>query len=151
MRWRGRMRRGWRPPAVLAAVVLAAAVAPARAELTIADYLAIARGEAAVRPDFAIVYLAGALDGLEAANAAARARGRAFYCVAEERAPSVAELKPALDELLALAVEQQRDFERYARIVTIGTVSLTALARRFPCPESAVAPADAAPAASPAP
>lgn len=121
----------------VAGALLAAAAAPGplRAEMTIAEYLAIAKGEAAVRQDFAIVYLAGTLDGLEAANAAARARGRAYYCVSEERAPSVLELKPALDELLALAVGQQRDFERYARIVTIGTVSLTALARRFPCPE----------------
>ncbi len=109
--------------------------AAARADMAIADYLVIARGEGAVRPDFAIVYLAGTLDGLEAANAAARARGRAYYCPPEERAATVLELKPALDRLLAQAVEQQRDFERYARIVSVGTVSLTALARLFPCPE----------------
>jgi hypothetical protein len=105
--------------------------------MPIADYLAIGKGEGAVRPDFAVVYLAGTLDGLEAANAAARARGHPYYCPPGERAPTVLELKPALDDLLARAAEQQRDFERYARIVTVGTVSLTALARLFPCPEAA--------------
>lgn len=145
------MRRRVRPPALVAATLLAATAAAGsvRADMTIAEYLAIAKGEAAVRRDFAIVYLAGALDGLEAANAAARARGRAYYCLPAERAPSVLELQPALDELLALAVEQQRDFERYARIVTIGTVSLTALARRFPCPEPAGAQPEAARAGAP--
>ncbi len=121
--------------AVGIAVVVAVAGTAARADMPIADYLAIAKGEGAVRPDFAIVYLAGTLDGLEAANAAARARGRAYYCPPDERPATVLELKPALDGLLAQAVEQQRDFERYARIVSVGTVSLTALARLFPCPE----------------
>lgn len=115
------------------------AASSARADMPIAEYLAIGRGEGAVRADFAIVYLAGTLDGLEAANAAARARGRPYYCGPADRAPTVLELKPALDALLARAVEQQRDFERYARIVTIGTVSLTALARLFPCPEPVAA------------
>lgn len=118
-------------------LALLVSAAPAEADMTIADYLAIGKGEGAVRPDFAIVYLAGILDGLEAANAAARARGRAYYCGPSDRAPTVLELKPALDELLAQAVEQQRDFERYARIVTVGTVGLTALARLFPCAEPA--------------
>lgn len=108
----------------------------ARADMAIADYLAIARGEGAVRADFAVVYLAGTLDGLEAANAAARARGRPYYCGPADRAVTVLELKPALDALLARAVEQQRDFERYSRVVTVGTASLTALARLFPCPEA---------------
>jgi hypothetical protein len=123
-------------------LALLAAAGPARADMPIAEYLAIGRGEGAVRPDFAIVYLAGTLDGLEAANAAARARGRAYYCGPADRAPTVLELKPALDALLARAAEQQRDFERYARIVTVGTVSLTALARLFPCPEPSAAAAD---------
>lgn len=117
-------------------LALLLSAAPAEADMAIAEYLAIGRGEGAVRPDFAIVYLAGILDGLEAANAAARARGRAYYCGPTDRTPTVLELKPALDALLARAAEQQRDFERYARIVTVGTVSLTALARLFPCPES---------------
>jgi hypothetical protein len=120
-----------------AAFLLALAAGPTRADMPIADYLAIGKGEGAVRPDFAVVYLAGTLDGLEAANAAARARGRPYYCPPGERAPTVLELKPALDDLLARAAAQQRDFERYARIVTVGTVSLTALARLFPCPEPA--------------
>jgi|DewCreStandDraft_4_1066084.scaffolds.fasta_scaffold00025_91 hypothetical protein len=127
------MRAG--APALGIGLAVAVAGTAARADMPIADYLAIARGEGAVRPDFVIVYLAGTLDGLEAANAAARARGRAYYCPPEERAATVLELKPALDRLLAQAVEQQRDFERYARIVSVGTVSLTALARLFPCPE----------------
>ncbi len=120
----------------VALFALASGPGPSRAEMAIADYLAISKGEGAVRPDFAIVYLAGALDALEAANAAARARGRPYYCPPEDQIPTVVELKPALDELLALAVEQQRDFERYARIVSVGTVSLTALARLFPCSAS---------------
>ncbi|BCX16405.1 MAG: hypothetical protein KatS3mg117_0087 [Geminicoccaceae bacterium] len=120
-----------------ASFLFAVSVVPAQADMAIADYLTIVKGEAAVRPDFAVVYLAGTLDGLEAANAAARARGRAYYCPPEERTPTVLDLKPALDRLLAEAVERQRDFERYARIVTVGTVSLTALARVFPCPEAA--------------
>lgn len=119
-----------------ACLLLAVSVVPVRADMAIADYLAIVKGEAAVRPDFAVVYLAGTLDGLEAANAAARARGRAYYCPPDERTPTVLDLKPALDQLLAEAVERQRDFERYARIVTVGTVSLTALARVFPCSET---------------
>jgi DNA invertase Pin-like site-specific DNA recombinase len=101
-----------------ASILFAVSVVPAQAEMAIADYLA------------------GTLDGLEAANAAARARGRPYYCPPEERTPTVLELKPALDQLLAEAVERQRDFERYARIVTVGTVSLTALARVFPCSET---------------
>ena len=60
---------------VAAALLLALATGPTRADMPIADYLAIGKGEGAVRPDFAVVYLAGTLDGLEAANAAARARG----------------------------------------------------------------------------
>lgn len=119
-----------------ASFLVAASVVPAQADMAIADYLAIVKGEAAVRADFAVVYLAGTLDGLEAANAAARARGRPYYCPPEERTPTVLDLKPALDQLLAEAVERQRDFERYARIVTVGTVSLTALARVFPCSET---------------
>lgn len=134
MRWS--RRRAW------LGLLLALGAGGARADMTIGDYLAIAKGEGAVRPDFAIVYLAGTLDGLEAANAAARARGRAYYCPPEERPATVVELKPALDRLLAQAVEQQRDFERYARIVTVGTVSLTALARLFPCPERPAASGD---------
>jgi len=122
---------------VAVALLLALATGPTRADMPIADYLAIGKGEGAVRPDFAVVYLAGTLDGLEAANAAARARGHPYYCPPGERAPTVLELKPALDRLLAEAVERQRDFERYARIVTVGTVSLTALARLFPCSEPA--------------
>lgn len=120
-------------------LALLLSAAPAGADMPIAEYLAIGRGEGAVRPDFAIVYLAGILDGLEAANAAARARGRAYYCGPADRTPTVLELKPALDALLARAAEQQRDFERYARIVTVGTVSLTALARLFPCPKAGAA------------
>ena len=134
------MRRAAAPALALA---LLAAAAPVRADMPIAEYLAIGRGEGAVRPDFAIVYLAGILDGLEAANAAARARGRAYYCGPADRAPTVLELKPALDALLARAADQQRDFARYARIVTVGTVSLTALARLFPCPEGGAAAASA--------
>lgn len=122
------------------ALVLSLAGGPARADMPIADYLAIGKGEGAVRPDFALVYLAGALDGLEAGNTAARARGRAYYCLPEERPPTVLELKAALDGLLARAAAEQRDFDRYARIVTVGTVSLTALARAFPCPEPGADP-----------
>lgn len=132
-----------RAAAAALALALLAPAAPAEADMPIAEYLAIGRGEGAVRPDFAIVYLAGILDGLEAANAAARARGRAYYCGPTDRTPTVLELKPALDALLARAAEQQRDFERYARIVTVGTASLTALARLFPCPEAGAAAASA--------
>lgn len=129
----------------MVATVLLSSLLPwseARADMTIQQYLAIEKGEAGVRPDFSVVYLAGLLAGLQAANGAASAEGRPIFCPRERTlAPTVVELKPGIDEAIAKASAEQPGFDRYARIVTIGMVGLTALTSLYPCPD---APAPAA-------
>ena len=121
----------------------------ALADMTIQQYLAIEKGEAGVRPDFSMVYLAGVLAGLQAANGIASAEGRPIFCPgSRSRSASVVELKPGIDAAIAKAVDEQPGFDRYARIMTVGMVGLSAMTSLYPCRDT---PEPAAGQSTPAP
>jgi hypothetical protein len=124
----------------LAAVVLAVAsivslTAPARATLSVQDYLDLKLGKKeGIDPSLLYVYLWGALDALLITNQMAEKLGApAYFCEPQEDVElSIEDFKAMVDEELE-KLRLDPDFEAQAKELTVAQLALLTLSERFPC------------------
>jgi hypothetical protein len=118
-------------------VTLAALAAPARATLSVQDYLDIKLGKReGVDSSLLTVYLWGALDAFLTSNQMAQMSGAPTYFCEPQRDVElgIEDFKAMVDEQLE-KMRLDPDFEARAKAMTIGQLALVTLAERFPCSE----------------
>lgn len=119
-----------------AALILTAGLPPAGQAMTIADYLASARGDP-LAADAASLddYLVGVLDGLVMLGAITREQGVAVFCPPDPEAMTVdlPGFRSQLDAMLAELHAEVPGFEAFARTRTLGLAALQVLAIQYPC------------------
>lgn len=119
------------------AVTLAALAAPARATLSVQDYLDIKLGKReGVDSSLLTVYLWGALDAFLTSNQMAQMSGAPTYFCEPQRDVElgIEDFKAMVDEELE-KMRLDPDFEARAKEMTVGQLALVTLAERFPCSE----------------
>lgn len=120
------------------ALVLASAASltmPARATLSVQDYLDIKLGKKeGIDPSLLYVYLWGALDALLITNQMAEKLGTpAYFCEPQEDVElGIEDFKAMVDEELE-KLRLDPDFDTQAKELTVGQLALLTLAERFPC------------------
>jgi hypothetical protein len=128
---------------VAATSMIVTASLPAVGEaMTIADYLASARGEPLAMDRASVeTYLVGVLDGLVMLGTVNREDEAAVFCMPDPERVTVdlPAMRTALDAMLADLQEEMPGFEAFARTRTLGLAVLQLLAAQFPCDDSAAA------------
>jgi hypothetical protein len=125
----------------LALLLALAGALPARADMSVSNYLLIESGQAEVDPRYTYVYVSGVLDALTAFNEAMREAGISLFCpVADARPIEIDAFKSLIDRAIEREKASRPDFEQYARAASIGIVGLGALNQALPCTDAAGRP-----------
>lgn len=110
--------------------------------MTIEEYLAVNRGEAATYTQSDVIrYLTGVLDATVMTGEVARMQGTPVFCISEEQILTLepGEVKVTLDLMLDEFEREMPNFRELARSRTIGIATLQLFMYLYPCEETSLA------------
>ena len=123
------------------AVVCGGLPAPARADMSVTNYLLLESGQVEVDPRYTYVYVSGVLDALTAFNEAMRSAGISLFCPLDDQPGiEIDAFKALIDRAIERDKASRPDFDQYARAASIGIIGLGVLNEALPCADPAGGP-----------
>jgi hypothetical protein len=112
--------------------------APARADMSVTNYLLLESGQVEVDPGYTYVYVSGVLDALTAFNEAMRSAGISLFCPLDDQPGiEIDAFKALIDRAIERDKASRPDFDQYARAASIGIIGLGVLNEALPCADPA--------------
>jgi hypothetical protein len=112
--------------------------APARADMSVTNYLLLESGQVEVDPRYTYVYVSGVLDALTAFNEAMRSAGISLFCPPDDQPGiEIDAFKALIDRAIERDKASRPDFDQYASAASIGIIGLGVLNEALPCADPA--------------